>query len=52
MSRKKSVSTGQVPSSRKARPLSNAVEDKFEDYIFQNLFEDDPFENMSESCKS
>lgn len=52
MSRKRSVSPGEGPSSRKPRPLPNAVEDTFEDYIFQNLFEDDPFENMSESCKS
>jgi hypothetical protein len=52
MRRKRSVSPGEGTSSRKVRPLPNAVDDTFEDHIFQNLFEDDPFENMSESCKS
>jgi hypothetical protein len=38
MSINKSVSPGEVPFSQKAKPLSNAVEDTFEDYIFQDFF--------------
>jgi hypothetical protein len=47
MSGKRSVSPGEGFSSRKATPLSNAVEDTFEEYIFLTLFEDDPLENMT-----
>ena len=48
ISRKRSVTPWEDPSSRKAKPLSNAVEDTFENYIFLNLFADDPLENMTD----